>query len=86
MRPMLKHYADALIFALAEASSDKNLNSNGEAHRQSGEHIIVQAGHHGGAQLVGAEVTQESRIGKGDDGLCKIAQHDGIGDAPNLSV
>ena len=85
-RPMLKHHADFLVVALAEASRDKDLNADGKSHRQGCEDEIIQACHHGGTQLNGAEVPQESGVGKGDDGLRQVPQHDGIGDAPDFAI
>ena len=86
MRPMLKHHADALVVALAVTPCDENLNTNGKTHRQGGEDKVIQACHHGSTQLVGAEVTQKGSIGEGDDGLRKVAQHDGVCDAPDFFV
>ena len=83
---MLKHHPDALVVALAVTPRDEDLNAHGKAHRQGGEDEIVQSRHHGSTQLVGAEVTKESGISEGDDGLRKVAQHDGVCDAPNLAV
>ena len=83
---MLKHLADFLEIAFAKTTRDKYLNANGKAHGQSGKHIILKARHHGGTHLDGAQMTQKSGIGKSDDGLGQIAQHDGIGNAPNLTV
>lgn len=86
MRPVLKHYTDAFVIALTITPSDENLDAHGKAHRQGGENEIIQSRHHGSTQLVGAKMTKESGISKGDDGLRKVAQHDGICDAPNLAV
>ena len=84
--PMLKHHADFIVVALSETPRNEDLYAHGKAHRQGGEDEIIQARHHGRAQFVGAEVTEESRIGKGNDGLRKVAQHDGISDAPDFAV
>ena len=86
MRPMLKHHADTLVVALTVTPCNENLNAHGKAHRQGGEDKVIQACHHGSTQLVGAEVTQEGSIGKGDDGLRQVAQHDGVCNAPNFFV
>ena len=83
---MLEDHADLLQVAFAETSGDEDLNAHGEAHGQRGEHEIEQTGHHGGTQLDGAQMPQESRVGEGDDGLRQVSQHDGVGDAPDLSV
>lgn len=84
--PMLKHHADFLEVALAETPRDEDLDAHGEAHRQGGEDEIIQPRHHRRAQFVGAEVAEESGVGEGDDGLRKVAQHNGIRDAPNFSI
>lgn len=86
MRSVLKHHADLLIFSFAVTPRDKNLDAYGEAHCQGGKNEVVQSSHHGGTQLVGAEMAEESRVGESDDGLGKVAQHDGIGNTPNLAV
>ena len=86
MRPMLKHHADALVVTLAVTPRDENLDAHSKAHRQGGEDEVIQARHHGGTQLVGAEVAQKSRVSESDDSLCEIAQHDGIRDAPDLAI
>ena len=83
---MLKHHADFAEVALAVTPRDEDLYAYGKAHRQSGEDEVIQARHHGGAQLDGAEVTQESGVGEGDDGLRQVTQHDGVSDAPDLAV
>ena len=83
---MLKHHTDFAEVALAITPRNKDLYAHGKAHRQGGEDKIIQARHHGGTQLNGAEMTQESGVSKGDDGLRKVTQHDGISDAPNLAV
>ena len=54
--PMLKHHADFAEVALAVTSRDEDLYAYGKTHRQGGEDKIIQARHHGGAQLDGAEV------------------------------
>ena len=84
--PMFEDHANFLEVALAETSGDEDLYAHGKTHGERGEHEIEQARHHGGAQLVGAEVSQKSRIGEGDDGLCQITQHDRRGDAPYFTV
>ena len=84
--PMLKHHADFAEVTLAIPPCDENLNAHGKTHRQGGEDEVKQACHHGGTQFDGAEVTQESGIGEGDDGLRKVAQHDGVSDAPDFFV
>ena len=83
---MLEDHADLLEVALAETTRDEDLDADGKAHGQGGEHEIEQSRHHGGTQLVDAEMSQESRVGESDDGLRQVAQHDGRGDAPNLTV
>ena len=83
---MLKYHADFAEVALAVSPRDENLYADGKAHRQSGEDEIIQARHHGSTQLDGAEVTQEGRVGEGDDGLRQVTQHDGVSDAPDLFV
>ena len=83
---MLKHHTDALVVALAEASRNENLNAHGKAHRQSREDEVIQACHHGTAQLVGAKVTQESGVSEGDDGLRQVTQHNGVRDAPDFLI
>ena len=83
---MLKHHTDFAEVALAVAPCDKDLNAHSKTHRQGGEDEIIQARHHGGTQLNGAEVTQESGIGEGDDGLRQVTQHDRVCDAPNFFV
>ena len=83
---MLKHHADFAKVALAIPPRDENLYADGKAHRQGGEDEVIQARHHGGTQLDGAEVTQESGVGEGDDGLRQVTQHDGVSDAPDLAV
>ena len=83
---MLKHHTDFAEVALAVTPCNENLNANGKAHRQGREDEIIQARHHGGTQLDGAEVTQESGVGEGNDGLRQVAQHDGISDAPDFFV
>ena len=85
-RPMLKHNTDFAEVAFAIPPRDEDLNSYRKAHRQSGEYKIIQARHHGGTQLVGAKVTQESGVSKGDDGLRQVAQHDGVSDAPDFPI
>ena len=84
--PMLKHHADFAEVALAETPRYEDLDAHGKAHRQGGEDEIIQASHHRRAQFYCSEVTEEGRVGKGDDGLRKVAQHDRICDAPNLAV
>ena len=86
MRPMLKHHADAFIVALAVTPRDENLNAHGKAHRQGGEHEIIQPRHHRSTQLVGTKVAEESSVGEGNDGLCQVTQHDGVCDAPDFFV
>ena len=86
MRSMLKHHADALVVALAITPRDEDLDAHGKAHRQGGEDEIIQARHHGGTQLVGAEVTEESGVGEGDNGLRQVTQHDGVCNAPDFAV
>ena len=83
---MLEDHADLFQVALAEAPCDEDLDAHGESHGQGGEHVIEEAGHHGGAQLDGAEMSQKSGVGEGDDSLREVTQHDGVGDAPYLSV
>ena len=83
---MLKHNADFAEVTLSVTPRDEDLYADGKAHRQSGEDKVIQARHHGGTQLYGAEVTQESGVGEGDDGLCQVTQHNGISDAPDLAV
>ena len=83
---MLKHHADFAEVALSVTPRDKDLYAHGKAHRQSGEDEVIQARHHGGTQLDGAEVTQESGVGEGDDGLRQVTQHDGVSDAPDLAI
>ena len=85
-RPMLKHHADFAEVTLAIPPCDENLNAHGKTHRQGGEDKVKQACHHGGTQLDGAEMPQESSVGKGDDGLRKVTQHDRISNAPNFTV
>ena len=85
-RSMLKYHADFLQVALAETPRDKNLDANGKAHGQGSKNIVIQTRHHGGAQLDGTEMAKKSGIGKGDDGLRQITQHNRVGDAPNLAV
>ncbi len=67
--PMLKHHADFAEIALTIPPRDEDLYAHGKAHRQGGKDKVIQSRHHGGAQLDGAKVTQESGIGEGDDGL-----------------
>ena len=86
MRPMLKHHADALVVALAKTPRDENLDAHGKAHRQGGEDKIIQACHHGSTQFIRAKVTEESRVGEGNNGLRKVTQHDGVCDAPYFAV
>ena len=83
---MLKHHADAFVVTLAVTPCDEDLDAHGKAHRQGSEDEIIQSRHHRGTQLVGAEVTEESGVGEGDDGLRKVAQHDGVCDAPYFAV
>ena len=83
---MLKHNTDFAEVVLAETPRDEYLYAHSKTHRQGGEDEIKQACHHGGTQLDGAKVTQECGVSKGDDGLRKITQHDGVRDTPNLSV
>ena len=83
---MLKHLSYLLEVAFAKASRDENLNADGKAHSQSGEHKIIETRHHGGTQLNGAQMAQKGGVGKSDDGLRQIAQHDWRGDAPNLTI
>jgi len=84
--PMLKHQADFAEVALAKSPRNKDLYAHGKAHRQGGEDEVIQSSHHGGTQLDGAKVTQKSGVSKGDNGLRKVAQHNGVSDAPNLAV
>ena len=86
MRPVLKHHTDALVVALAVTPRDENLDAHGKAHRQGSEHEIIQTRHHRGTQLVGAEVTEESGVGEGDDGLRQVTQHNGVCDAPDFTI
>ena len=83
---MLKHHPDALVVALAVTPCDKDLDAHGKAHCQSGEDKVIQSSHHRGTQLVGAEMTEESSIGEGNDSLRKVAQHDGVCNAPDFAV
>ena len=83
---MLKHHADFAKVALTIAPCDEDLYADGKAHRQGGEDEVIQARHHGSAQLDGAEVTQKSGVGKSDDGLSQIAQHDGVSNTPDFLV
>ena len=86
MRPMLKYHADALVVALAVTPRDEDLYAHGKTHRQGGEDEVIQARHHRGTQFVGAEVTEKSGVGEGDDGLCQVTQHDGVCNAPDFAV
>lgn len=83
---MLEHHTDLLPIVFSKATGDEDLDANGEAPSQGGEHEIEKSCHHRSAELVGAQVPEESRVGESDDGLRQIAQHDGIGDSPNLTV
>ena len=83
---MLKHHANFAEVALAIPPRDENLYAHGKAHRQGSENEVIETSHHGGTQLDGAEMTQESGIGEGNDGLRKVAQHDGVSDAPDFFV
>lgn len=83
---MLKHHTDFVVVALAKSPRNEDLYADGKAHRQGGEDEIIQARHHGGTQLNGAEVTQESSIGKCDDGLRQVTQHDRVCNAPDFFV
>lgn len=83
---MLEHHADLPPIVFSEATGNEDLDANGEAPCQGGEHEIEEPRHHRSAELVGAQVPEESRVGESDDGLRQIAQHDGIGDTPNLTV
>ena len=83
---MLKHHADFAEVALTVTPRDEDLYANSKTHRQGGKNEVIQARHHGGTQLDGAEVTQESGVGEGDDGLRQVTQHDGVSDAPDLAV
>ena len=85
-RPMLKHHADFAEITLTIPPRDENLNAHSKTHRQGGEDEVKQACHHGGTQLDGAKVTQESGVGEGNDGLRQVTQHDGISDAPDFTV
>ena len=85
-RSMLEHHSNLIEIALAVTPRDKDLYAHGKAHRQGGKDKIIQASHHGGTQLDGAEVPQESGVGEGDDGLRQVTQHDGVSDAPDLAV
>ena len=85
-RPMLKYHTDFAEVAFAIPPRDEDLNSYRKAHCQRGEDEVIQTCHHGGTQFVGAEVTQESGVSKGDDGLRKVAQHDGVSDAPDFPI
>ena len=84
--PVLEHHADFAEVALAETPRYEDLDSHGKAHRQGGEYEVIQARHHRRAQFYCAEVTEESRVGEGDDSLRKVAQHDGVRNAPNFFV
>ena len=84
--PMLKHHTDFAEVALAKSTRDENLYAHGKAHRQGGKDKVIQTRHHGGTQLDGAEVTQESGVGKGDNGLRQVAQHDGVRNTPDFLV
>ena len=84
--PMLKHQADFAEVALAKSPRNKDLYAHGKAHRQGGEDEVIQSSHHGGTQLDGAKVTQKSGVSKGDNGLRKVSQHDGVSDAPDFFV
>jgi hypothetical protein len=84
--PMLKHHTDFIVVALAETPRNEDLDAHGKAHRQGGEDEIIQACHHGGAQFVGAEVTEKGRISKSDNGLRQVSQHDGVCYAPDFLV
>ncbi len=54
--PMLKHHTDFAEVALAITPRDKDLYAHGKTHRQGSEDKVIQARHHGGTQLDGAEV------------------------------
>ena len=84
--PVLKHHADTFVVALTKASCDEDLYAHSKAHRQGGEDKVIQARHHRSAQLVSAEVAEESGIGKGDDGLRQVTQHNGVRDAPDFLI
>ena len=83
---MLKHHANFVVVALAKSPCDEDLYADGKAHRQGGEDEVIQTRHHGGTQLDGAEVTQESGVGKGDNGLRKVTQHDRVCNTPDFLV
>jgi hypothetical protein len=84
--PVLEHHADFAEVALAETPRYEDLDSHGKAHRQGSEYEVIQARHHRRAQFYCAKVTEEGRVGEGDDGLRKVAQHDGVRNAPNFFV
>ena len=86
MRPMLKHHADALVVALAVTSRDENLYAHSKTHRQGGEDEVIQTRHHGSTQFIGAEVTEKSSVGEGDNGLRQVTQHDWVRDAPDFLI
>ena len=83
---MLKHHTNFAEVALTIAPRNENLYAHGKTHRQGGEDEVIQARHHRGTQLNGAEMPQESSVGKGDDGLRQVTQHDGVSNAPDFTV
>ena len=83
---MLKHHTDTFVVALAETPRNENLYAHGKAHRQSGKDEVIQARHHGATQFVSTEMTQESGISEGDDGLRQVTQHNGVRDAPDFLI
>ena len=85
-RPILKHHADFAEVALTVTPRDENLYAHCKAHRQGGKDKVIQARHHGGTQLDGAEMTQKSGVCKGDDGLRQVTQHDGVSNTPDFLV
>ena len=83
---MLEHHADFAEIALAETPRDEDLDAHGKAHRQGGEDEIIQPRHHRRTEFDGTKVSEESRVGEGDDGLRQVTQHDRICDAPDLFI
>ena len=81
---MLEDAADLAVFSSAETSGDDDLDANGQAHRHGGEHEIIHARHHRGAQCHHAEMPQKSRVGERDKRLCQVSNHNRHRNAPDF--
>ena len=83
---MLENHTYLFQITFTVAPGDEDLDAHRKTHCQRSEYVIEQACHHRRSQFYSAQMPQESRVGKSDDSLCQIAQHNGIGNTPYFAI